>query len=220
VLFAAKAAAVVIAASAAGVAGHAELGGHAQAVQAASAGKVYYTVQPGDTLSRIARYFCHSASRYHELAAANGISNPNVINVGQRLWLACGGTGVSSSNGGGSNGSSGSSGSSTSQPISGSDYAAGSAVIPAASVQLSFAGLERLWINAGGSSGTAYHAACIAEHESSGRSWAISPTNDWGLWQIHNGGPEMLNTFTNARKAIAMSGNGTNWSQWTTRNLC
>jgi LysM repeat protein len=211
-IFAAKALAAVIAAGAAGVAGHAELAGHTQATQASSVGRVYYTVRPGDTLSRIASYFCHSASRYHELAAANGISNPNIINVGQRLWLACGGTGNGGSSGGGSSGGS--------QAISGSSYAAGSAVIPATSVQLSYAGLERVWINAGGSRSTAYHAACIAEHESSGRSWAISPTNDYGLWQIHNGGPSMLNTLTNAQRAIAMSANGTNWSAWATRGMC
>lgn len=212
-LFAAKVAAAVITAGAAGVAGHAELGGHAQATQVASVGRVYYTVRPGDTLSRIASYFCHSVSRYHELAAANGIADPNIINVGQRLWLACGGTGNGGSSSGGST-------SGTSQPISGSDYAAGSAAIPATSSQYSYAGLERLWIAAGGSSGTAYHAACIAEHESSGRSWAISPTNDWGLWQIHDGGPAMLNPLSNAQRAVAMSGNGTSWSQWTTQGMC
>jgi len=212
-IFAAKAIAAVIAAGAAGVAGHAELAGHSQSTQAASIGRGYYTVRPGDTLSRIAGYFCHSTSRYHELAAANGISNPNIINVGQRIWLACGGTG--GSNSGSSGGSSGGS-----QSISGSSYAAGSANIPATSSQFSFAGLERIWISAGGSSGTAYHAACIAEHESSGRSWAISPTDDWGLWQIHAGGPSMLNAFTNAQRAIAMSANGTNWSAWATRGMC
>jgi LysM repeat protein len=207
VFFAAKAIAAVITAGAAGVAGHAELAGHSQTVQAASAGKVYYTVRSGDTLSRIAGYFCHNASRYHELAAANGIANPNIIRAGQRLWLACGGSGRSS-------------GSVTSRTISGSSYAAGSAAIPATSSQYSFAGLERIWIAAGGSSGTAYHAACIAMHESTGRSWAISPTNDWGLWQIHAGGPAMLNAYANAQRAIAMSSNGTNWSQWTTRGMC
>jgi hypothetical protein len=213
VLFAAKVAAAVITAGAAGVAGHAELGGHAQSTQAASIGRVYYTVRPGDTLSRIASYFCHSASRYHELAAANGIANPNVISVNQRLWLACGGTGSSSSR-------STSSSSSSSQSISGSDYAAGSAVVPATSSQFSTQGLERLWIAAGGSGGTAIHAACIAEHESSGRSWVISPTNDWGLWQIHDGGPSMLNPLSNAQRAVSMSGNGTNWTPWTTHNMC
>ena len=209
--FAAKAVAALIAVGATGVVGHAELGGHAQSTQAASIGRVYYTVRPGDTLSRIASYFCHSASRYHELAAANGIANPNIISAGARLWLACGGTGRSSSSGGSSSGSSSS---------SGSDYAAGSAVVPATSSQFSTQGLERLWMEAGGSGGTAIHAACIAQHESSGRSWAISPTDDWGLWQIHAGGPAMLNPLANAQRAVAMSSNGTNWNPWATRGMC
>ncbi len=53
----------------------------------------------------------------------------------------------------------------------------------------SFGALEHLWMAVGGSGRTASHAACIAEHESGGNPNAISPTNDWGLWQIHNGGP-------------------------------
>jgi hypothetical protein len=209
VFFAVKAAAGLLALGTVGAAGQAELGGHAQAVGAVGAeqsiGKVMYTVRPGDTLSKLAAYFCRDSGKYRVLAAANGIANPNMIRVGQSLWMACGGTGA----GAGSSGS-----------ISGSSYAAGSAVIPATSSVYSYAGLERLWISAGGSGGTAYHAACIAEHESGGRPWAISPTNDWGLWQIHNGGYAMLNPFANAQRAIAMSGNGTNWSQWTTRGMC
>lgn len=44
----------------------------------------YYTVQPGDTLSKIARIHGVSASA---LMAANGIANPDVIYVGQRLVI-------------------------------------------------------------------------------------------------------------------------------------
>ena len=84
----------------------------------------------------------------------------------------------------------------------------------------SFGALERIWMAAGGSRRTAAHAACIAEHESGGNASAISPTNDWGLWQIHNGGPRMLNPAANAATAIRMSHNGTNWSAWTTRSMC
>lgn len=43
-----------------------------------------YTVQKGDTLSSIAKKF---KTTYQELARINGISNPNVISVGQRLKL-------------------------------------------------------------------------------------------------------------------------------------
>ena len=84
----------------------------------------------------------------------------------------------------------------------------------------SFGALESMWMGAGGSSGTAAHAACIAEHESGGNPNAISRTNDWGLWQIHNGGPAMLNPAANAATAVRMSHNGTNWAAWTTRGMC
>lgn len=203
--------ALAIKAAAFALAGTAAAGTNAELASHSEAAKVIYIVRSGDTLGAIAGYFCHNQSKYHELAQANGIANPNAISVGERIWLACGGSGNSST----VRQSSSSSGS-----PSGSSYAQGSAVIPATSSMYSYAGLERIWIAAGGSRGTAYHAACIASHESSGRSWAISPTNDWGLWQIHNGGPSMLNAFANAQRAIAMSGNGSNWSQWSTRGMC
>ncbi len=84
----------------------------------------------------------------------------------------------------------------------------------------SFGALEHLWTAVGGSGSTASHAACIAEHESGGNPNAISPTNDWGLWQIHDGGPSMLNPAANAATAVRMSDNGRNWSAWTTAGMC
>lgn len=84
----------------------------------------------------------------------------------------------------------------------------------------SFGALEHLWMAVGGSGRTASHAACIAEHESGGNPDAISPTNDWGLWQIHDGGPRMLNPAANAATAVRMSDDGRNWSAWTTARMC
>ncbi len=49
-----------------------------------SASVRYYTVQPGDTLGKIARAYGVSAAA---ISAANGIANPNVIWVGQRLVI-------------------------------------------------------------------------------------------------------------------------------------
>ena len=86
--------------------------------------------------------------------------------------------------------------------------------------EYSFAALEHIWMAVGGSGGTASHAACIAEHESGGNPNAISATNDWGLWQIHDGGPGMLNPAANAATAVRMSANGLNWSSWTTAPMC
>lgn len=48
----------------------------------ASTGAVYYTVKSGDTLSGIAAKY---GTTYQAIAALNGISNPNVIYVGQRI---------------------------------------------------------------------------------------------------------------------------------------
>lgn len=44
-----------------------------------------YTVKPGDTLSKLAIQFYGDMNRWRELAAANGIENPNLIRVGQQL---------------------------------------------------------------------------------------------------------------------------------------
>lgn len=47
-----------------------------------------YVVRKGDTLSQIAKWYGVSV---WALARANGISNPNRIYVGQKLWIPCGG---------------------------------------------------------------------------------------------------------------------------------
>lgn len=46
-----------------------------------------YTIQPGDTLGKIAAKFYGNASRYTDIAEANGLDNPNAISVGQELVL-------------------------------------------------------------------------------------------------------------------------------------
>jgi resuscitation-promoting factor RpfC len=48
-----------------------------------------YTVVSGDTLSGISARFCGTAADYPSLAAASGITNPDVIQVGQRIKLRC-----------------------------------------------------------------------------------------------------------------------------------
>jgi LysM repeat protein len=44
-----------------------------------------YTVQAGDTLSKISQKFYGNANEYTKIAQANGIDNPNLIKVGQEL---------------------------------------------------------------------------------------------------------------------------------------
>lgn len=61
-----------------------------------TSGEVVYTVAAGDTLSKIAARY---GTTYQKLAEYNGISNPNVISVGQKIKIP--GTGTGTSTGGG-----------------------------------------------------------------------------------------------------------------------
>ena len=78
--------------------------------------------------------------------------------------------------------------------------------------------LENLWESAGGNPADAFMAAEIAMAESGGNPNAISPTDDYGLWQINasNGSLATLDPYENARSAIILSDDGTNWDAWTT----
>ncbi|HEY2279277.1 MAG TPA: transglycosylase SLT domain-containing protein [Streptosporangiaceae bacterium] len=100
---------------------------------------------------------------------------------------------------------------------------AGSSVHTVSSVSSSHgvyscSGLETLWKNAGGSSAEAFTAAEIAMAESGGNPNAISPTDDFGLWQINgsHGSMATLNPAGNARSAVSISSDGRNWGPWTT----
>ena len=86
----------------------------------------------------------------------------------------------------------------------------------------SYGELEALWRSAGGATWAAPTAACIAEHESSGNPAAISPTDDFGLWQINasHGAMASLDPGVNVRSAIIISDDGTDWGPWTTAPYC
>jgi hypothetical protein len=88
----------------------------------------------------------------------------------------------------------------------------------AAQGMYSCSGLEQIWEQEGGSPAAALMAAEIAMAESGGNPNAISPTDDFGLWQINgsNGSLATLNPFQNAKSAITLSDNGNNWNPWTT----
>lgn len=78
--------------------------------------------------------------------------------------------------------------------------------------------LEHLWDSVGGNPAAAYVAAEIATAESGGNPRAISPTDDFGLWQINgsHGALASLDPIANAKAAVIISGNGSNWTPWTT----
>ena len=82
--------------------------------------------------------------------------------------------------------------------------------------------LEALWESAGGSPGAAFMAAEIAEAESGGQQYAVNDnsngTVDRGYWQINSshGSLSTFGAYDNARAAVLISGDGTDWTPWTT----
>lgn len=52
-----------------------------------SPGQQTYTVQPGDNLSKISKYFYGDANKYTAIASANSMDDPNKIKVGQKLVI-------------------------------------------------------------------------------------------------------------------------------------
>ncbi len=165
-----------------------------------------YTVRPGDTLSVISQRFYGTASKWNWIYQANRskISNPDSIFVGERLTIpnhAPVATAYSPKH--------------AKKPVTTTLTSSSSKL----SGNLSCSGLEALWEAAGGSRGEAFMAAEIAMAESGGRQFAHSPTNDFGYWQINGGhGPAMAtyDPIGNARAAIAISSNGSDWFPWTT----
>lgn len=85
-------------------------------------------------------------------------------------------------------------------------------------IKYTYAQLEQVWINAGGNPQVAPVAAAVAMAESGGNPNAVSPSNDYGLWQINSihGAQATLDVMSNARAAVAISNNGQNWGPWCT----
>jgi len=191
-----------------------------------------YTVRSGDALAGIANRYYHNQSDWQWLYHVNAktIANPNLIYVGQKISVPLDPpahytlpssyqpkhakpapvTATSSHRGGSS--STGTT-TQTRRSTSRGGYRGGGP-----SGNLGCSGLERLWIDAGGSPGHAFMAAEIAMAESGGRQYAHSPTDDFGYWQINasNGPLATYSALGNARSAIVLSHNGTDWGPWST----
>ncbi len=172
-----------------------------------------YTVRAGDTLSGIAQRFYGSAGDWHGLFAANHseISDPSLIYVGQELRLPRhlpAGISPTSYTPRHASADSGSAASDTGQ----------AATTTSLSGTLSCAGLEQLWLDAGGSSAAEVTAASIAMAESGGNQFATGTVGERGYWQINpvNGALSTYDPYGNARAAVIMSADGANWSPWTT----
>lgn len=50
-------------------------------------GEQVYTVQSGDNLSKISKYFYGDANKYMQIAKANNLADPDKIKVGQKLTI-------------------------------------------------------------------------------------------------------------------------------------
>jgi hypothetical protein len=165
----------------------------------AKSSRLYYHVRPGDTLSKLAGYFCHNPAKYPAIARASGISNPNLIRVGQRLIINC--------------------------SLSGTVARARPAAIRVHTsvgyrTHYGYSGLKALWRGAGGPSWAAPRAARIAICESGGRIYAHNPSGASGLWQILGlpfaGNP--YNPYTNARMAVVkFRAAGNSFAPWVCR---
>jgi hypothetical protein len=104
-------------------------------------------------------------------------------------------------------------------------YGAGHHVSSAASAAsvhggtLGCSGLEQLWEAAGGPPSAASLAASVAMAESSGQQYATSSTDDVGYWQINTpvwGSLATTDPMGNARAAVQISHDGSDFSPWTT----
>lgn len=91
--------------------------------------------------------------------------------------------------------------------------------------EFSYSDRKNLWIAAGGNPLWADLAAAISMAENqSGDPLVISGAGDVGLWQINIPAhpqytiEQMQNPMQNARAAVVISNNGTNWKPWVTYN--
>jgi LysM repeat protein len=177
----------------------------------------HYTVRPGDTLSSIAQRFYGSTADWQWLYQANRsvIENPNAIYPGEVLSVPYGPPASSTTSASASAGAAGAAGSAGSAASAGSTMLTSSTTL---SGTLSCSGLEELWEQAGGSDGQAVMAASIAMAESGGQQYATGTVGERGYWQINpnHGSLSTYDPLGNAKAAVIISADGTDWTPWTT----
>jgi LysM repeat protein len=177
-----------------------------------------YTVRPGDTLSAIAFRHYGRARAWPWLYQVNHtkIQNPNLIFPGQVLSVPPDIPASFRVHGAGPGGTRPAQ---DAQP--GTDAAAvSSQPQPTGSLAgtLGCSGLEQLWQQAGGAPSAEVTAASVAMAESSGQQYATGTVGERGYWQINpiHGALSTYDPYGNARAAVIISDDGTNWSPWTT----
>jgi nucleoid-associated protein YgaU len=163
-------------------------------IRKASTGAIVI-VRSGDTLSGIAGSMCGDPARYPQLAAGNHIADPDLITPGESIRPTC------------------------EAPVPVQHAAPAAPAAPAAAPEAapaahsdavtatggiySCGALEGLWEQAGGSAGLAVTMAGIAMAESGGNPGAVSPTDDFGLWQDH-ADPAALNPSASAAASVSI----------------
>lgn len=160
-----------------------------------------YTVREGDTLWSISQRFYGTPWKWEQIWDANRSvigDNPNEIQPGMTLRIP---------------------GDPSSSGVQAQSASAPSATVPSGT--LSCPGLEELWEDAGGAPSQALTAAEIAMAESSGQQYATdndgNGTTDEGYWQINTiNGDATYSPLGNAKAAVSISDDGTNWSPWVT----
>jgi hypothetical protein len=161
-----------------------------------------HTVVPGDTLSYIALEYLGSASEWPVIWEDNRatVDNPNLIYPGEQIYVPRHANGR------------------TIVPVTESNYQPNHADPGPVGGTLDCSGLESLWDANGGNPSAAFTAAEIAMAESGGNEFATGAAGERGYWQINpvNGSLSTYDPDGNARAAIELSDNGTNWSPWTT----
>jgi LysM repeat protein len=219
------------------------VGSTGSARHAAQVRSSHYTVRSGDTLSKIAEHFYDKAADWGYLFHANAktVSDPNLIFAGERLNIPAtvpagynladyeprhaaravtetASVSTSSSSSSSSSSNTGGGGSTVVVQSASHGSGSGSGSSGGLSGTLTCSGLEQLWTSAGGNQADAFMAAEIAMAESGGNQYALSPTDDYGYWQINavNGALATYNAYGNARSAIILSDDGSNWDAWTT----
>jgi hypothetical protein len=160
-------------------------------------------VSAGDTLSAISGELCGTPADYPHLAAGNNIANADMIEVGQTVKKTCDAyvprhaaavhatTPVHAA--------------APVQQASASAPATPAAVpvTTAAAGDYSCSMLVALWEQAGGSSALSETMAGIAMAESGGNPGAVSPTDDFGLWQDH-ADPAALSPAASASASVTI----------------
>lgn len=164
------------------------------------------TVSSGDTLSDISGQHCGTTADWSGIYVKNKKvigSDPDLIQPGQQLVLDCRVASI---------------------PVVATDayVAPHRHHHPAVSTYhaagtYSFAGLEQLWVAAGGPAWAERSAAAVAECESGGRADAYNPSGATGLWQILGAvrPGSLTDPMANAVNAVAkFEASGDTWSQW------